>query len=155
MAAPLLVGLLIVQGYAWYPYFTMRSANEDLVGSILKNYALGINYGEPMPVGVDHVIVSADVLLTTNEAQRLKQLRSYALSDDQSRICDVFGTPLRARRGTDWLEVRSAGVDHRMDTEDDYALARPAPLVTDQQRAPSLPTTAPRSDDRGASVEQR
>lgn len=136
---PLLSGVLIIGGYRWYDHHFKAVANRDLVALVLRTFSDGIGLSEPLPVQVDRTISRADLLLLENDVLQLSRLLNNA-----PNVLDPWGAPLRARRGEDWLEIRSAGPDGEMDTPDDTSAVRPYPP----------PTTAPRSIDRGAPVER-
>lgn len=149
VVAPLLLLAVVWAAVTWYSRVDRLSANRDLVASILRNFAAGIEHGDPLPAGIERSVRRTDLVLTIGEELRLERLSEHLLGDGQGRIADVWGTPLRARRGCDRLEVRSAGRDRVMDTGDDEVAVRPVPVVPAPTAAQ---TNAPRSDDRGASA---
>lgn len=141
VSVPALFGVLILLGYRWYDHFIKQSTNRELVALVLRTFADGTGLSMPLPVGVDRTISRVDLFLTVNDEIQLKRL----LGPDVA-VADPWGASLRARRGVDWLEVRSAGADGMMETDDDLFGIRP-----DTPR--DAATTAPRSIDRGASAE--
>ncbi len=120
ISLPLLVGVLVAAGYSWFTSTTNQATNRDLAALVLRTFAHGIDYGDPLPVGVERPIQWSDLLLTVNDQFRLTKLIGA-----RTLLVDAWGTPLGVRRGSDWLEVRCAGADRIMGSADDEVAVRP------------------------------
>lgn len=141
VVAPVVLLAVVWAGVTWYSRSDRIAANNELVFSIMRSFAAGVDFGEPLAVGTDRLVLRTDLVMTVNEELRLERVSEQRLID-QGNILDVWGGPLRVRRGMDWLEIRSAGIDQLMGTGDDQVATRPVAAVV-----PS--TQTPRSDDRG------
>ena len=47
--APLVLLVVVWSGVVWYSCADRVSANRELVFSVLRNFAAGIDYGDPLP----------------------------------------------------------------------------------------------------------
>jgi hypothetical protein len=111
-----LIGEKILERYA----AAATSPREDLeaIHRVLQNFSLLVKGGDPLPLGANEEIAAA--LLGKNKASlRMLSNRSAAFND-KGQLVDRWGTPLYFHaHARDRIDIRSAGPDRAMWTEDD------------------------------------
>ena len=111
-----LVGEAILQDYA----ASSATSQQDLtlVSHLLENFALLVKGNDPLPLGANEEIAAA--LRGRNRLQQRFVPDTSPLFNAKGQIVDRWGTPLYFHAiSRDRLEVRSAGPDKVMWTEDD------------------------------------
>jgi hypothetical protein len=97
-----------------------RTPEEDLraMARTLGNFALLVKGDNPLPLGSNEEIAAA--LRGKNRAQLRALSEAHSVFDPQGRLIDRWGTPLYFHaQSRDRLEIRSAGPDREMWTDDD------------------------------------
>jgi hypothetical protein len=112
----MLIGEVILQGYA----APETSAREDIIrmAHALSNFALLIKGENPLPLGSNEEIAAA--LRGKNRANLRFLADTHPAFNAQGQIVDRWGTPLFFHaESRERLDIRSAGPDKAMWTEDD------------------------------------